>query len=96
MISSSDVPVTGSKYFHSECHEDDVDEIQRSPRGGITCRDTTEIKKVFVNVQSNSTSPRGAAQKAETHCEVQIKFFMTWQNKLMIEMSMDIEVKRCA
>ena len=54
LIFSSNVPVTGSKYFHSDCHEEDVDEIQRSPRGGITCRDTAEkIKTVFFPNESS-------------------------------------------
>ena len=30
MISSSNVPVIGSKYFHSDCHEDGIDEIMKS------------------------------------------------------------------
>ena len=42
MICSSNVPVTGSKFFHVDCHDDGVDEDIESPQGGITCRDTDE------------------------------------------------------
>ena len=72
MISFSHVPVTGSKYFHSACHEGDVDETQRSPRGGITCRDTTEkIKKVFHQCAERfDESPRGGPKDRDTVGEV--------------------------
>ena len=67
MISSSHVPVTGSKYFHSDCHEDDVDEIQRSPRRGIICRDTTEIKNVFHQCAGQfDESPRCGSKGRDT------------------------------
>ena len=66
-MSSSNVPVTGSKYFHADCHEDGVDEILDSPRGGITRRDTTEIKKVFHQCSERlDESPRGGPNGRDT------------------------------
>ena len=96
MISSSNVPVTGSKYFHSDCHEDDVDEIQRSPRGGITCRDTTEITEVFHQcAEVFDESPRGGPKARDTLGGAD-QVFKTWHNRLMTKLAMEFEVKRCA
>ena len=47
---------------------EDVDEmIERSPRGGITCRDAAEIKKVFHQcAEQFDESPRGGPNGRDT------------------------------
>ena len=55
-------------YFHVDCHDAGIDKNIESPRGGITCRDTTEkIKRIFHEIAERvDESPRGGPKDRDT------------------------------